>query len=1034
MNRSESSTNSNRPFSFRSTFASWCGFSFKRLKPRSRQNRLRFERLEDRTLLTTFMPTTFSDGGLASGSLRDAVLQVNADPGSAIDIIQLQPGTYTLSIQNANGQENKGNLGDLDINTNANVLIIQGGGVPGSNSGPTIIDAGKVDRAFQIFHNLNNTEVIFKNLTILKGLAQDDGIEGRLPGTSEALGGAILSNDSTVILDHVIIRNNVALGGYGADGPTGAAGGDGFHARGGGLYLDGGSIELIDSEIRRNKAIGGNGGVGGAIGVNDADAIAHTGGNGVGAVGGGLFALRADVTLTTSIITSNLALGGTGGEGGNGDIFDKGTGGDGGLGGDGFGGGLYIAGGTVTLDSSTISKNGGIGGKGGEGGIGKSGGNGGAAGNATGGGLFANDNDSLTLTDTDLLVNFAQGGEGGGGHNGTAAVASHPDPNSGILGGGGIGGVGGAGWGGGLYAVNSQGPIMISGGLVKDNTAGGGLGGHAGLGADFGPNTEGGGLGGDGGMGGVAQGGGMFISADIQVDIDSTEVSANLAKAGFGGAGGEGDDETAGGGGAGGEGGFSRGGGILFNLGPDTPVNLTMSPILDNHAFGGGGGKGGFGGSADDDFDGNNDNAGDGGAGGDGGIAQGGGIFLGGGFDVEGILALTSLSLSTNEAIGGNGGHGRDGGHGETGGEGGDGGNGGAGQGGGLFADGGSVTVLASTISTNKAQGGGGAKGGRAGEATDEDGEAGGGGGTGGAGQGGGLFASISTIDITRSTIDNNQATGAEGGKGGKGGKASEEDGGDGGNGGTGGAGQGGGIYALGSTTTPTNSTVSNNTARGGKGGDGGRGGNGDDTDNGGAGGFGGDGGAIQGGGIYVSEESLTTLSDTITANRVRPSVGGEGAKGGTGGFLGLDGIGQGGSGGGVFNLNATVNSFNTLIAGNTAKIAPDFAGLFNIAMFNLLGIGDGSNLAPAYPVPDAQGNLVGKGTAPIDPLLGPLTTSNGGPTKTHALLVGSPAINMGANLFSPGPTDQRGVGFDRIVGGTIDIGAFEFKGRAGTK
>ena len=32
---------------------------------------------------------TFADGGLASGSLRDAVLQLNADSGSADDTIQL---------------------------------------------------------------------------------------------------------------------------------------------------------------------------------------------------------------------------------------------------------------------------------------------------------------------------------------------------------------------------------------------------------------------------------------------------------------------------------------------------------------------------------------------------------------------------------------------------------------------------------------------------------------------------------------------------------------------------------------------------------------------------------------------------------------------------------------------------------------------------------------------------------------------------------------------------------------------------------
>ena len=60
------------------------------------------------------------------------------------------------------------------------------------------------------------------------------------------------------------------------------------------------------------------------------------------------------------------------------------------------------------------------------------------------------------------------------------------------------------------------------------------------------------------------------------------------------------------------------------------------------------------------------------------------------------------------------------------------------------------------------------------------------------------------------------------------------------------------------------------------------------------------------------------------------------------------------------------------------------------------------------------------------DPLLGPLQ-DNGGPTFTHALLPGSPAINAGDPSFTPPPFyDQRGPGFYRVVNGRIDIGSFE--------
>ena len=60
------------------------------------------------------------------------------------------------------------------------------------------------------------------------------------------------------------------------------------------------------------------------------------------------------------------------------------------------------------------------------------------------------------------------------------------------------------------------------------------------------------------------------------------------------------------------------------------------------------------------------------------------------------------------------------------------------------------------------------------------------------------------------------------------------------------------------------------------------------------------------------------------------------------------------------------------------------------------------------------------------DPMLGPLQ-NNGGPTFTHALLNGSPAIDAGNPNFTPPPFyDQRGPGYPRVVGGRIDVGSFE--------
>jgi predicted outer membrane repeat protein len=72
----------------------------------------------------------------------------------------------------------------------------------------------------------------------------------------------------------------------------------------------------------------------------------------------------------------------------------------------------------------------------------------------------------------------------------------------------------------------------------------------------------------------------------------------------------------------------------------------------------------------------------------------------------------------------------------------------------------------------------------------------------------------------------------------------------------------------------------------------------------------------------------------------------------------------------------------------------------------------------------DATITTIGNNVLNQDPLLGRLA-ANGGPTQTHALLGGSPAINAG---FNPAglPTDQRGGKFKRVKGGAADIGAFE--------
>src|SRR5260370_27563348 len=63
------------------------------------RTRLLLEPLEDRCVPTTITPTTFADPDpvLGSGSLRDAVLQFNADSGTDDDTILLEAGTSALT-------------------------------------------------------------------------------------------------------------------------------------------------------------------------------------------------------------------------------------------------------------------------------------------------------------------------------------------------------------------------------------------------------------------------------------------------------------------------------------------------------------------------------------------------------------------------------------------------------------------------------------------------------------------------------------------------------------------------------------------------------------------------------------------------------------------------------------------------------------------------------------------------------------------------------------------------------------------------
>jgi hypothetical protein len=124
--------------------------------------------------------------------------------------------------------------------------------------------------------------------------------------------------------------------------------------------------------------------------------------------------------------------------------------------------------------------------------------------------------------------------------------------------------------------------------------------------------------------------------------------------------------------------------------------------------------------------------------------------------------------------------------------------------------------------------------------------------------------------------------------------------------------------------------------------------------------------------------------------------------------------------GGGIdVDFEAFLTLTNGLVARNSAPTGPDVLKTVNgtvTARFSLIGDGSGSGIT------NTDGNQVGSASAPIDPKLAPLA-NYGGPTQTHRLLPGSPALDAASTPDCPA-TDQRGV--LRPQGPACDIGSFE--------
>lgn len=220
-------------------------------------------------------------------------------------------------------------------------------------------------------------------------------------------------------------------------------------------------------------------------------------------------------------------------------------------------------------------------------------------------------------------------------------------------------------------------------------------------------------------------------------------------------------------------------------------------------------------------------------------------------------------------------------------------------------------------------------------------------------------------------------------------------------------SGRGGGIFNIG-TMSITDSTISNNSA------------------------------LMSAGGIFNAIGQLHLTNSTVSGN-VADFGGGFGSSPGGGIYNLANDVNRGGS---VFLTNSTITNNrasgsggglrqdalgtatirNTIIAGNLSSTSEkDVSSIIVSQGFNLIGDSSGSSGWTAS-------DLLNR-----NPLLAPLG-NNGGPTLTHALMPGSPAINAGSNDLARNPTTNRMLSGDQRdfarfiggMGGIVDIGSYE--------
>jgi filamentous hemagglutinin family protein len=298
-------------------------------------------------------------------------LTLNGVPGVGVSTLS---GNNAIRVMNISGAATNVTLSNLTIQ---NGLAFNGGGIFNDGSNLTI---------------LNST---FAGNRAIGGNGADGSATGAGGGGGggAGLGGALFSTGGTISILNSTFVSNQAIGGNGGAGFANNLGFSGTGGNGGGTT--GG---LGGSPGQTGGAGGFGGGGGGGGGSSLVGGAGGAGGFGGGGGGGG--------GRTAGFAGQPGGIGGfAGGTGGQGCCSEAAGGG----GGAGLGGAIFVDAGSVSLSNTTLSSNVAIGGTGGSSAFTPPGTNG----QGLGGALFANTSATVTLSNNTLFGNTASSSAGG---------------------------------------------------------------------------------------------------------------------------------------------------------------------------------------------------------------------------------------------------------------------------------------------------------------------------------------------------------------------------------------------------------------------------------------------------------------------------------------------------------------------------------------------------------------------------------------------------------------------------------------------